>query len=66
MNCTGRDLAHLPGGRTAAPDPEPGRVLLRRRHRKAAQLARMLIQLERNATRPAPRGRARRISLRNA
>jgi len=59
-------LPHLPGGRTGAPRREPVRVLLRRRHRKAAQLARMLIQLERNASRPAPRPRARRISLRNA
>ncbi len=66
MKCTGRDLAHLPGGRTAGPNPEPGRMLLRRRHRKAAQLARMLIQLERNAARPPRGGGARRISLRKS
>jgi hypothetical protein len=40
-------------------------MLLKRRQRKAAQLARMLIQLERSANRPAPR-RARRVSLRGA
>jgi hypothetical protein len=41
-------------------------MLFRRRQRKATQLARMLIQLERNANRRAPRSRSRRVSLRGA
>jgi hypothetical protein len=36
--------------------------VLRRRRRKAAQLARMLVQLERSMARP-PRRRAARVSL---
>ena len=51
-------------GRRARGQPEPVRVL-RRRRRKAAQLARMLVQLERSVAAAAPAARASRVDARD-